>query len=96
MPLCKNPECGRRFVSEGTPGCPYCCAQWLATLRRSKQLKKPHIYKQAGKWRVIDTGYPTAAPYGTPKWPKNTYPLAYAAAYAAAGCQVEAWNTHNA
>ena len=52
MPVCENPECGRRFVSEGEPGCPYCRAQ-----NEQRTCAKVHLCKRGGVWLVWVRGY---------------------------------------
>lgn len=60
MPVCKNPECGRRFVSEGEPFCERCIAAGVMLAHRSAEpyaRLKAHLRKRRGVWEVRSGGY---------------------------------------
>jgi hypothetical protein len=60
MPVCRNPECGRRFVSEGEPFCGRCIAAGVMLAHRSAEpyaRLKAHLRKRRGVWQVRREGY---------------------------------------
>lgn len=55
MPVCRNPECGRRFISEGEPFCERCNEAGRSAEPRARL--KAHLCKRRGVWRVRREGY---------------------------------------
>ena len=53
MPCCQY--CGRRFLSDGLPGCPYC--RKPPAPKESRTYLKAHLRKRRGVWGVRSEGY---------------------------------------
>ena len=66
MPICKNPECGRRFISkEDSPFCERC--NEAGRLAEPSDRPKAHLRKRRGVWQMWPVGHHLTRP--------TTYPL---------------------